>query len=111
MVFVHGFGCDQNMWRLVAPEFADDHRVITFDLAGAGAASAAWDAARYTSLEAYPDDILAVVHELDRHDVVLVGHSVSAMTAAMAAVAEPERFHSLVLVGPSPRYIDDDGYR
>ena len=93
MLFVHGFGCDQHMWRLVAPAFEPDHRVVTFDLVGAGGSDpAAWDPARYVSLDAYADDILGVVHELDLHDVVLVGHSVSAMTGLLAAVAEPDRF-------------------
>jgi sigma-B regulation protein RsbQ len=112
MLFVHGFGCDQHMWRLVAPAFESDHKVVTFDLVGAGGADpAAWDPARYVSLDAYADDILGVVRELDLHDVVLVGHSVSAMTGLLAAVAEPDRFAGLVLVGPSPRYIDEADYR
>ncbi len=108
MVFVHGFGCDQHMWRFVAPAFADDHRVVTFDLVGAGDADpAAWDPERYVSLDAYAEDILEVVRELDLDDVILVGHSVSAMTGVLAVVAEPERFAGLVMIGPSPRYIDD----
>ena len=112
IVFVHGFGCDQHMWRLVAPAFAPDHRVISFDLVGAGGADAtAWDRAHYDSLDAYADDILTVVHGLDLRDVVLVGHSVSAMTGVLAAVAEPDRFSALVLIGPSPRYLDDGDYR
>ena len=112
MLFVHGFGCDQHMWRLVAPAFEPDHRVVTFDVVGAGGSDpAAWDPERYVSLDAYADDILNVVHDLDLHDVVLVGHSVSAMTGLLATVSEPDRFAGLVLVSPSPRYIDDDGYR
>ena len=111
ILFVHGFGCDQHMWRFVAPAFASDHRVVTFDLVGAGGSDpAAWDPTRYVSLDAYADDILGVVHELDLHDVVLVGHSVSAMTGLLATVSEPDRFAGLVLVGPSPRYIDDGDY-
>jgi sigma-B regulation protein RsbQ len=112
MVFVHGFGCDQNMWRHVAPAFGADHRVVSFDLVGAGGADpAAWDPARYGSLHAYADDILTVIHGLGLRDVILVGHSVSAMTGVLAAVAEPDLFSALVLIGPSPRYIDDGGYR
>jgi sigma-B regulation protein RsbQ len=111
LLFVHGFGCDQHMWRLVAPAFAEDHRLVAFDLVGAGGSDpAAWDADRYDSLQAYADDILAVVHGLDLHDVVLVGHSVSAMSGLLATVAEPDRFAGLVLVCPSPRYIDDGDY-
>jgi sigma-B regulation protein RsbQ len=112
VVFVHGFGCDQHMWRHVAPAFAADHRVVTFDLVGAGGADpAAWDPERYDSLDAYAEDILAVVRSLERRDVVLVGHSVSAMSAVLAAVAEPDLFSALVLIGPSPRYTDDGDYR
>jgi sigma-B regulation protein RsbQ len=111
MVFAHGFGCDQTMWRHVAPKFADRFRVITYDLVGAGGSDpAAWDADRYASLEAHAEDLVDLVSELDLHDVVFVGHSVSAMIGALAQVREPGRFARLVMVGPSPRYLDDDGY-
>jgi len=111
MVFAHGFGCDQNMWRFVWPEFEDDHRVVLFDHVGAGGSDAgAFDPDRYGSLEGYAIDVLEICRELDLHDVVFVGHSVSAMIGALAAAAEPDRFGCLVLVGPSPRYIDDEGY-
>jgi sigma-B regulation protein RsbQ len=111
MLFVHGFGCDQHMWRLVTPDLGRDHRVVTLDLIGAGGSdSAAWDPDRYVSLDAYAEDLLAVIHELDLRDVILVGHSVSAMSGLLATLAEPDRFARLVLIGPSPRYIDDGDY-
>jgi sigma-B regulation protein RsbQ len=111
MVFAHGFGCDQNMWRFVWPAFADDHRIVLFDHVGAGGSDAsAFDRDRYASLQGYADDVLEICRELDLTDVVFVGHSVSAMIGALAAAAEPERFGKLVLVGPSPRYIDDGDY-
>ncbi len=111
MVFAHGFGCDQNMWRFVWPEFAEEHRIVLFDHVGAGGSDAsAFDRDRYASLQGYADDVLEICHELDLTDVVFVGHSVSAMIGVLAAVAEPERFGRLVLVGPSPRYIDDEDY-
>ena len=111
MVFAHGFGCDQNMWRHVWPEFAQDHRVVLFDHVGAGGSDAsAFDRDRYSSLRGYADDVLEICRELDLTDVVFVGHSVSAMIGVLAAAAEPERFGRLVLVGPSPRYIDDEDY-
>jgi sigma-B regulation protein RsbQ len=111
MLFSHGFGCDQRMWSLVAPAFEGDHRVILFDHVGAGRSDlAAYKASRYTSLGAYAEDVLEIIEELDLHDVVFVGHSVSAMIGVIAAAGMPERFSRLVLVGPSPRYIDDDGY-
>ncbi len=112
MLFAHGFGCDQNMWRFVAPAFADEFRVVLFDYVGCGDSDlTAFDPAKYSSLEGYADDVLAIIRELDLHDVVLVGHSVSAMVGVLAQQIEPERFASLVLVGPSPRYIDTDDYR
>jgi sigma-B regulation protein RsbQ len=111
MIFAHGFGCDQNMWRHVWPAFAGDHRVVLFDHVGAGGSDAsAYDRERYGSLQGYADDVLDICRELDLHDVVFAGHSVSAMVGVLAAAAEPERFARLVLVGPSPRYIDDAGY-
>jgi sigma-B regulation protein RsbQ len=111
MVFAHGFGCDQNMWRYVWPAFVDRHRIVLFDHVGAGGSDlAAFDPGRYTSLAAYARDVLDICHELDLRDVILVGHSVSAMVAALAAAEQPALFSALILVGPSPRYIDDDGY-
>lgn len=111
MVFAHGFGCDQNMWRFVAPHFADDHFVVLFDNMGAGGSDLrGYDAERYARLEGYADDVLAICHALELSDVVFVGHSVSAMIGVLAAGVEPSLFSSLVLVGPSARYVDDDGY-
>jgi sigma-B regulation protein RsbQ len=112
MMLANGFGCDQNMWRLVAPALAEDFRVVLFDHVGSGQAEpSAWQPQRYASLDGYVDDILRICHELDLHDVVFVGHSVSAMMGVLAAIAEPERFRQLILLGPSPRYIDDAAYR
>jgi sigma-B regulation protein RsbQ len=111
MLFAHGFGCDQHMWRHVAPRFEDEFKVILFDHVGAGGSDlSAYDAGRYTSLNPYADDVLDICRELDLDDVVFVGHSVSAMIGVLAATKEPARFAKLVLVGPSPRYIDDDDY-
>jgi sigma-B regulation protein RsbQ len=112
MLFAHGYGCDQNMWRFVAPRFEDDFRVVLFDHVGAGQSDlSAYDVVRYASLNGYADDVLEICRELDLTDVIFVGHSVSAMIGVLAALAEPQRFAKLVLVGPSPRYIDDEGYR
>ena len=112
MLFAHGFGCDQNMWRLVAPAFADEFRVILFDYVGAGGSDqTAYDPQRYDSLDGYAADVVDIVRALDLRDVVFVGHSVSSMVGVLALAAEPERFASLVMIGPSPRYIDDEVYR
>ncbi len=108
MIFAHGFACDQNIWRLVTPAFEDDYRVVLFDYVGSGRSDlSAYDPKRYSRLDGYADDILDVCHALDLEDVILVGHSVSSMIAVLAANREPELFESLVLIGPSPRYIND----
>lgn len=112
MVFAHGFGCDQHMWRFVAPAFADRFRVVTFDHVGAGGSDLdAYDADRYSSLSGYADDLVEISRALDLREAVLVGHSVSSMIAMLACLEEPERFSQLVMVSPSPRYVDDGDYR
>ena len=111
MLFAHGYGCDQNMWRLVAPAFEADHRVVLFDHVGAGGSDlTAYDRTRYAALQGYAQDVIEVVEAVGEPPVVFVGHSVSAMIGALAVIEAPQRFSSLVMVGPSPRYIDDDGY-
>jgi sigma-B regulation protein RsbQ len=113
MLFAHGFGCDQTLWRFVAPAFARDFRVITFDYIGAGASDrTAYDPDRYATLGGYAEDVLDICGALELEDVVLVGHSVSAIIAILASIEERERFSDLILVTPSPRYLDDPaGYR
>lgn len=111
VVFAHGFGCDQQMWRYVTPAFTDDCRVVLFDIVGCGRSDASlYDPVEYCSIDRYAVDVIRVVEALDLRDVVLVGHSVSAMIGAMATIAAPERFAGLVMVSPSPRYIDDGDY-
>ncbi|HZH11776.1 MAG TPA: alpha/beta hydrolase [Microvirga sp.] len=111
MLFAHGYGCDQNMWRFITPAFEDRYKIVLFDHVGHGqSGAAAFDRARYGSLDGYAEDVLAICRELDLKDVVFVGHSVSAMIGVLAAIREPERFARLVLIGPSPRYIDDGDY-
>ena len=111
MLFAHGFGCDQNMWRFVAPAFEEDYRIVLFDYVGAGRSDVtAYDEERYSTLEGYARDLIEVMQALDLNDVVLVGHSVSSMICLLAAVAEPDRVHSVIFVSPSPRYINDADY-
>jgi sigma-B regulation protein RsbQ len=112
MIFAHGFGCDQGMWRHVAPAFEATHRVVLFDHVGAGGSDlAAFDPVKYARLDGYADDVVEILDVLDAPPAVFVGHSVSAMIGALAAMRRPDLFDRLVLVGPSPRYVDDDGYR
>lgn len=111
MVFAHGFGCSQEMWREVAPSFADEFRVVLFDHVGSGGSDlSAYDRGKYDSLHGYADDLLEILDALDLQDVVFVGHSVSAMIGVLASTRNPARFGALVLVGPSPRYINTTDY-
>ncbi len=112
ILLVHGFGCDQNLWRLVVDRLKSDFRIVLIDLVGSGSADPqAWDATKYSELSGYAADILDIVEELDLRDVVYVGHSVSAMIGALATIADPSRFAKLVLLTPSPCYIDEGDYR
>lgn len=112
MMFAHGYGCDQDMWRRLLPYFAQDYRLVLFDHVGAGRSDVdAYDREKYGSLDGYAADLLEICGCLDLRDVILVAHSVSAMIAVIAAAQEPDRFSRLILVAPSPRYINDaDGY-
>ena len=111
MLFAHGFGCDQNMWRHVTPAFVDDYRVVCFDYVGHGQSDfSAYDRRKYSTLDGYADDVLEICRENDLRDVIFVGHSVSAMVGILAAIREPSRFQKLVLVSPSPCYLNDGDY-
>ncbi|MFG1817719.1 alpha/beta fold hydrolase [Kribbella sp. NPDC049174] len=111
VVLAHGFGCDQNMWRLTVPALAADHRVVLFDYVGSGRSDlSAFDELRYSSLGGYAEDVLEVCAALDLTDAVFVGHSVSAMIGVLAAQKAPERIGALVMVAPSPCYVDDGDY-
>jgi sigma-B regulation protein RsbQ len=111
IMFSHGFGCDQQMWRDVAPAFEDDFTVLLFDSMGAGASDASgYDAGQYGTLQRYADDVLAICEALDVREAVFVGHSVAAMIGMLAAIGEPARFARLVMVAPSPCYINSGDY-
>lgn len=111
MMFSHGFGCDQSMWHDVARQFESDFRTVLFDHVGAGRSDlAAYDADKYSTLDGYASDVVEIGRALDLHDAIFVGHSVSAMIGGLASIAAPGMFSDLVMVGPSPRYIDDEGY-
>ncbi|MEV1021065.1 alpha/beta hydrolase [Streptomyces sp. NPDC050264] len=112
VVLAHGFGCDQNMWRLTVPALERDYRVVLFDYVGAGRSDlSAFSEERYGSLDGYAQDVVEVCDRLDLRDAVFVGHSVSSMIGVLAARRAPERIGALVMIAPSPRYIDDEGYR
>jgi sigma-B regulation protein RsbQ len=111
MVFAHGYGCDQNMWRFLAPAFTENHCTVLFDHVGFGRSDlAAYDRERYATLHGFAEDVVELLDAFDLNDVVFVGHSVSAMIGALAAIRAPARFGRLVMIGPSPRYVNEPGY-
>jgi sigma-B regulation protein RsbQ len=111
IVFAHGFGCNQHVWRHVTPAFLAEFRVYLFDHVGAsGSDTNAYNFGKYDSLHGYADDLLEILDDLDVTDAVFVGHSVSSMIGVLAANRDSSRFGALVLVGPSPRYINAMGY-
>ena len=111
MIFAHGFGCDQNMWRFVTPAFEYKYRIILFDYVGAGKSDKnSYNPERYSSLQGYAQDILDICDELDLSNVIFVGHSVSSMIGLLAAVERPDYFSQLIMVGPSPCYINEGNY-
>ncbi len=111
IVFVHGFGCDQNMWRLITPAFEANHKLVLLDLIGSGSSKLArYDRTKYGSLDGHASDVLDIIRALELENVMLVGHSVGSMIAAIAANREPERITSIVMVAPSPCYLNRDGY-
>lgn len=111
MLFAHGYGCDQNMWRFVYPSFEDGYKIVLFDHTGAGNSDESlYSYEKYSSLDGYAEDILEICEELELENVILVAHSVSSMIAVLAAAKEPGRFSKLILIGPSARYINDGDY-
>lgn len=111
IIFAHGFGTDQSAWKEVAAAFADKYRLVLYDNVGAGNADpAAFSPNKYDNLQSYADDLLDICHDLDIKNAIVVAHSVSGMITLLAAVKEPERFSKIVMIGASPRYLNDDGY-
>jgi sigma-B regulation protein RsbQ len=111
LMFAHGYGCDQSMWKYLTPSFADKYRIVLFDFVGSGLSEpSAFDRTRYSTLGGYAQDILEIIHELNLERVHFVGHSVSSMIGALASIQEPERFATLTMIGPSASYINDGDY-
>lgn len=111
MMFAHGFGCDQQSWQFITDAFADHYKIILFDYVGAGHSDlSAFDPEKYSSLEGYAQDVLDICEDLDLRNVIFVGHSVSSMIGILAANKNPEYFEKLILIGPSPRYLNDENY-
>jgi sigma-B regulation protein RsbQ len=111
MLFAHGYGCDQNMWRFITPAFINDYKIILFDHIGFGDSDATtYSKEQYNSLHSYAADVLEICHEMELQDVIFVGHSVSAMIGVLASIQEPELFSKLILICPSPSFINDGDY-
>ncbi|HEX2532948.1 MAG TPA: alpha/beta hydrolase [Chitinophagaceae bacterium] len=111
MLFAHGFGCDQNMWRFITPAFEENFKIVLFDYVGAGKSDkSAYHPSRYRMLQGYAQDVLEICQALELKDVIFVGHSVSSMIGLLAAVEEPAYFDRLIFLGPSPSYINDGAY-
>lgn len=111
IVFAHGFGCDQNMWRFITPAFEEDYKIVLFDHVGSGNSdSRAYDFEKYSSLKGYAEDLIQICDHLPFEKVIFVGHSVSSMIGALAAVKRPDLFEKLVMIGPSPCYINGEDY-
>jgi sigma-B regulation protein RsbQ len=112
MLLAHGFGCDQAMWRYLVPAFEQEFRMVLFDYIGHGGSDySAFDPARYSSLDGYAQDVLEICQQLQLENIVFVGHSVSATIGMLASLCEPKRFAKLILIGPSPCYVDEQDYR
>lgn len=111
IMFAHGYGCNQNMWRLLLPAFESEYQIVLFDLVGAGQSDlAAYDRIKYGSLSGYAKDVVEICKDLDLRDVTFVGHSVSAMIGILASIQRPDLFERLVLIGPSPCYVNEGAY-
>jgi sigma-B regulation protein RsbQ len=111
MLLAHGFGCDQNMWRFIVPAFVPDYRVVLFDHVGAGKSDITqYRPEKYATLDGYAEDVLEIIDAVRGAPVIFVGHSVSSMIGVLAAAKQPQAFERLILIGPSPRYINDSDY-
>ncbi len=111
MIFAHGYGCDQKMWRFITPEFENEYKIVLFDHTGSGNSDeSAYDFEKYDSLQGYAQDIIEICDELKLSNIIFVGHSVSCMIGVLAAIQRPQLFDKLILIGPSPCYINQDSY-
>ena len=111
LLFAHGLACDQQVWRLVTTSFENNYKIILFDFIGSGQSDISYyDKEKYSSLRGYAEDILDICSALELQNIIFVGHSVSSMIGMLAAITRPDLFFKLIMVGPSPRYINDKEY-
>lgn len=108
IVFAHGFGCDQDMWRYIVPSFIDNYQIVLFDYVGSGDSQIKYyDSQKYSDLQGYAQDVLDIMEALDLRNTIFVGHSVSSMIGMLASIRSPQYFERIVMLGPSPRYVND----
>ncbi|ALC87205.1 sigma factor sigB regulation protein rsbQ [Bacillus sp. FJAT-22090] len=111
ILFGHGFGCSQSMWRLMVPFFESKYRIVLFDYVGSGKSDlTAYDPEKYNTLNGYAQDLIEIIEELDLNKVIFVGHSVSSMIGMLASIKRPDYFENIIMIGPSPRYLNDGAY-
>lgn len=111
ILMAHGFGCDQKMWQYLSPHFVDDYRLVLFDYVGSGNSDiTAYTTEKYRHLEGYAQDVLDIIHELQLENILFIGHSISSMIGMIAAIKEPQHFSEIIMIGPSPCYINDGNY-
>lgn len=112
LLFVHGLGCNQAMWRFVAPQLARRHRVVLMDLMGCGNSDwSTWQPARYASLEGHASDVIDVARTVCSGPTVLVSHSVGAMIGLLADRKAPGLFRAHAMIAPSPCYLNEADYQ
>ena len=112
IIFAHGFGCEQNMWKYIAPQFAERYKVILFDYVGSGNSDiTAYDSKKYSTLYGYVQDVLDIIEAMNLKNVIFIGHSISSMIGMLAGINSPDYFEKLIMIGPSPCYLNDaNGY-
>lgn len=112
IIFAHGFGCDQNMWKYIVPQFMERYKVVLFDYTGSGSSDiTAYESKKYSTLYGYAQDVLNIIEEMKLKNVIFIGHSISSMIGMLAAIQYPDYFDKLIMIGPSPCYLNDiEGY-
>lgn len=108
IVFGHGLACDQKIWDTILPYFEEDYQIVLYDYVGSGDSDfSAFDTERYSTMHGYAKDLLEILEAIDVGEVIFVGHSVSAMIGILASIEKPEYFENLILIGSSPRYLNE----
>lgn len=111
LLFAHGFGCDQNAWNYIKDSFTKDYKLVLFDFVGAGNSdTTSYNPEKYASLDGYVTDIIEICDAVKIKNVIFIGHSVSCMIGALAAIKRPDLFEKLIFIGPSPCYIKSGDY-